>query len=192
MICQVSFYPIYLLLSNRVPRWPKASGRATPGRQWGLLRDSVRRGLNGAGTIFKFTLGGTVTTLHNFCSQSGCPDGQNSYAGLVQATNGDFYGTTVYGGTAGGYGTIFRLSVGLRPFVETQTTAGQVGAAVKILGSNLTGATSVSFSDTAAVFTVVSRYLITATVPAGASSGKVKVITPNGTLSSNEPFRVLP
>ena len=52
--------------------------------------------------------------------------------GLVQATNGELYGTT-QGGGASGFGTVFRLSVGLGPFVETQTTSGKVGAAVKIL-----------------------------------------------------------
>jgi uncharacterized protein (TIGR03437 family) len=65
-----------------------------------------------------------------------------------------------------------------------------VGAAVKILGSDLIGATSVTFNGTAATFTVVSRYLITTTVPAGATTGTVQVVTPNGTLSSNLPFRV--
>jgi hypothetical protein len=75
--------------------------------------------------------------------------------------------------------------------VKTQTTSGKAGAAVKILGNNLTHASSVSFHGTAASFTVVSPSLITTTVPAGASSGKVQVVTPNGTLSSNVPFRVL-
>jgi uncharacterized protein (TIGR03437 family) len=69
---------------------------------------------------------------------------------------------------------------------------GEVGAAVKILGTNLTGATSVSFTGTAAVFTVVSPSLITTTVPAGASSGKVQVVTTSGTLSSIAVFRVIP
>ena len=50
------------------------------------------------------------------------------------------------GGGAGNYGTVFSLSVGLGPFVETQTTSGKVGKAVKILGTNLTGATSVTFN----------------------------------------------
>ena len=69
---------------------------------------------------------------------------------------------------------------------------GKVGATVKILGTDLTGATSVSFNGTAAVFTVVSSSEITTTVPAGASSGEVQVVTPGGTLSSNVAFRVVP
>src|SRR5207245_3790205 len=102
-------------------------------------------------------------------------------AGLVQDTNGRFYGTTAFGGTSTncslGCGTVFSLSVGLGPFVETQPTSGKVGAAVKILGTNLTGATSVTFNGTAAVFKVVSSSEITTTVPAGATTGKVKVVT---------------
>jgi uncharacterized protein (TIGR03437 family) len=101
------------------------------------------------------------------------------------------YGTTADGG-ANGYGTVFSLSVGLSPFVETEPTAGKVGAAVKILGSNLTGTTSVTFNGTPATFTVNSSTFITATVPAGATSGVVQVVTPGGTLSSNLPFRVMP
>ena len=76
--------------------------------------------------------------------------------------------------------------------METQTTSGKVGAAVKILGTDLTGATSVTFSGTNAVFDVESRSLITTTVPAGAATGKVQVTTPLGTLTSNVPFRVRP
>ena len=63
---------------------------------------------------------------------------------------------------------------------------------VKILGTNLTGATSVTFNGTSAVFKVVSSSEITTTVPAGATTGKVKVVTPHDTLSSNMPFRVVP
>ncbi|HEV3275536.1 MAG TPA: IPT/TIG domain-containing protein, partial [Terriglobia bacterium] len=60
-----------------------------------------------------------------------------------------------------------------------------------ILGTNLTTATSVTFNGTPATFNVVSSSLITTTVPAGATSGKVQVVTPVGTLTSNVPFRVL-
>jgi len=62
--------------------------------------------------------------------------------------------------------------------------AGVVGAAVNILGSDLTGATSVTFSGTAEKFTVGPRSEITATVPSGATTGEVKVVRPGGTLSS--------
>ena len=49
-------------------------------------------------------------------------------------------------------GTVFSLSVGLGPFVETRPTFGQVGEVVEILGTDLTGAGSVSFDGTPAVF----------------------------------------
>ncbi len=139
------------------------------------------------GSIFKITSGGTLTTLHSFNGA----DGDNVSDGLVQDTNGTFYGTTQFAG-ANGYGTVFSLAVGLGPFVKTVPTSGKVGAAVKILGTNLTGATNVSFNGTTAVFKVVSSSLITTTVPAGATTGTVQVVTPGGTLSSNVPFRVLP
>jgi hypothetical protein len=50
----------------------------------------------------------------------------------------------------GGCGTVFSLAVGLGPFEATQPASGIVGAAVNILGTNPTGATSVSFNGTTA------------------------------------------
>jgi uncharacterized repeat protein (TIGR03803 family) len=140
---------------------------------------------NECGTVFKITTSGTLTTLHSFEYM----DGATPEAALVQDTNGDFYGTTEFGGTHNA-GTVFRLSLGLGPFVETQPTSGKVGAAVKILGTNLTGATKVTFNGTLATFTVVSSSEITTTVPTGATTGNVKVTTPSGTLTSNVNFRV--
>jgi len=145
----------------------------------------------GCGTIFKITTGGALTTLYNFCSQSGCTDGNSPDEGLVQDTNGTFYGTTYYGGTDG-LGTIFSLSTGLGAFVETLPGSGKVGAKVTILGTNLTGTTSVSFNGTGATFKVVSSSEITTTVPTGATTGTVEVTTPGGTFKSNVKFRVTP
>jgi hypothetical protein len=65
-----------------------------------------------------------------------------------------------------------------------------VGAAVKILGTNLTGATSVTFDGNAATFTVVSPSEISTTVPNPATTGYVQMTTPGGTLFSNVVFRV--
>ncbi len=71
-------------------------------------------GADGYGTVFKITPSGTLTTLYSFCSQSGCPDGDEPAAGLIQATNGDLYGTTNEGGancvSAGGCGTVFKIT----------------------------------------------------------------------------------
>ncbi len=70
-------------------------------------------GANGEGTVFKITPGGTLTTLYSFCSQSGCTDGARPYAGLIQASNGNFYGTTAGGGVTdfcGGCGTLFEIT----------------------------------------------------------------------------------
>jgi uncharacterized repeat protein (TIGR03803 family) len=146
-------------------------------------------GANGDGTVFKITPKGTLTTLYSFCSQSNCADGSSPYSGLIQDTNGTFYGATYEGGANGG-GTVFSLSVGLGPFVETNPTSGKVGAVVKILGTDLTGATSVTFNGTAAKFKVVSKSEVKTTVPEGATTGTVEVTTPNGTLKSNVVFRV--
>jgi uncharacterized repeat protein (TIGR03803 family) len=146
-------------------------------------------GAHGEGTVFKIGHGDTLTTLYSFCSQGGCADGYYPYGGLLQGTDGIFYGTTEQGG-ADGAGTVFSLSVGLGPFVETLPASGKVGAKVIILGNNLTGTTSVRFNGTAAAFTVVKSTEITATVPTGATTGKVKVTTPNQALESNVAFRV--
>jgi uncharacterized repeat protein (TIGR03803 family) len=138
------------------------------------------------GSVFKITSGGTLTTLHSF----DVTDGEAPYGGLVQATNGTLYGTTQNGGTRG-QGTIFSLSTGLGPFVETNPAFGRVGISIFILGNNLAGTTAVTFNGTSAAFTVVSSSAIKASVPVGASTGIVEVTTPTGILKSNTKFRVV-
>ena len=139
------------------------------------------------GTIFQITPAGALTTMHSFDST----DGASPYGGLVQGTDGNLYGTTYKGG-ANGEGTVFSLSVGLGPFVKTLPTSGEAGTAVKILGSNLTGAARVTFNGVAAAFTVLRPSEISTSVPAGATTGTVQVTTPGGTLLSNVAFQVRP
>jgi uncharacterized repeat protein (TIGR03803 family) len=141
---------------------------------------------NGFGTIFEITPGGALTTLHSFDGT----DGSYPFDALTQATDGTFYGTTSTGGAAGAAGTVFSLSMGFGPFVKASPTSGKVGSSVRILGTNLTGATSVTFHGTAASFTTISASEIKATVPSGATTGKIQVVTPGGTLLSNVSFRV--
>jgi len=70
--------------------------------------------------------------------------------------------------------------------------SGPVGTRVTISGTNLTGATSVTFSAVSASFAVTSATEIQATVPAGATTGPLSVITPAGTASSSIAFTVVP
>ncbi|MGA2576167.1 MAG: choice-of-anchor tandem repeat GloVer-containing protein [Bryobacteraceae bacterium] len=162
---------------------------ATDGNFYGTTFEG---GTNNYGTIFKLTPEGNLTSLHSF----DFTDGAYPLSGLVQCTDGNLYGATSEGGNndnclSYGCGTIFRLSMGLGPFVKTLPSFGEAGDTIHILGTDLTGATSVTFNGTPAAFTILSPTAMTATVPSGATRGKIQVTTPSGTLLSNVPFLVL-
>ena len=63
----------------------------------------------GCGTVFKITADGTLTTLHVFCNEAGCTDGANPVGGLVEGSDGNFYGTTADGGM-NSQGTVFKIT----------------------------------------------------------------------------------
>jgi uncharacterized repeat protein (TIGR03803 family) len=63
-------------------------------------------GTSTGGVIFKITAAGRLTVLHNL---NGTTDGAKPFAGLVQATDGNFYGSTTSGGSTGG-GTIYKIT----------------------------------------------------------------------------------
>ena len=70
-------------------------------------------GAHGLGTAFKMTPGGKLITFYSFCGEASCaPDGAYPEAGLVQATNGNLYGTTYGGGANGNFGTVFQITAG--------------------------------------------------------------------------------
>ena len=68
--------------------------------------------------------------------------------------------------------------------------SGPVGTVVTLTGTGLTQATKVTFNATSATFTVNSDTQITATVPTGATTGKIGVTTKGGTASSTGTFTV--
>ena len=87
---------------------PSGLIQATDGNFYGTTAEggaSANCGTLGCGTVFKITPGGRLITLHNFDAN----DGAASYAGLIQATDGNFYGTTSEGG-ANGRGTVFKMT----------------------------------------------------------------------------------
>jgi uncharacterized repeat protein (TIGR03803 family) len=80
--------------------------QATNGNLYGT---TFKGGTYDYGSVFEVTPAGKLTTLYSFCPQSGCPDGDEPYSGLVQATNGNFYGTTSAGGEYS-RGTVFEIT----------------------------------------------------------------------------------
>jgi uncharacterized repeat protein (TIGR03803 family) len=85
--------------------------QTTKGDVYGTTEAGGKNGAApGDGTVFKITAGGKETPIYSFCSQSGCADGAAPTAGLIQATDGDLYGTTVQGG-ANGVGTVFKITL---------------------------------------------------------------------------------
>ncbi len=70
---------------------------------------------DGCGTVFRITPAGKLATLYSFCSLPNCADGNGPDAPLIQAINGNLYGTTFYGGancSPYGCGTAFKITPG--------------------------------------------------------------------------------
>jgi uncharacterized repeat protein (TIGR03803 family) len=152
---------------------------------------------NEYGTIYRIAPDGTnYQMLYDFTNTT---DGANPKGGLMQGTDGAFYGTTDRGGITNGTscldggtcGAVFRFDVGLGPFVKTLPGHGKPGNVVVVLGNNFSGACSVSFNGTAAACHIVSGTELTTKVPVGATTGYASVTTAGtGTLTSNVPFRI--
>jgi uncharacterized repeat protein (TIGR03803 family) len=78
--------------------------QASDGDLYGTAAYDVPFGGEG-GSVFKMSTSGEFTVLHRF---SGSPDGSGPAASLVQASDGNLYGTTL-GGGSGNQGTVFRI-----------------------------------------------------------------------------------
>jgi uncharacterized repeat protein (TIGR03803 family) len=112
------------------------------GSDGSLYGTTYQGGTNGHGTIFKLTTNGTFTSLYSF---TGTNDGGNPYAGLVPGPDGNFYGTTFFGGT-NGYGTVFKYATNgtLTTMVSFGNTNGAYpqGGILQASDGNLYGTTS--------------------------------------------------
>jgi uncharacterized repeat protein (TIGR03803 family) len=72
-----------------------------------LFGTTIHGGASGVGTVFEVAYNsGTVTTLASFNNSTGA----NPYAGLVEDSSGNLFGTTIGGGASGGYGTVFEVA----------------------------------------------------------------------------------
>lgn len=112
------------LASFSEPSYPSSLVQGTDGNFYGTTTEGGKLtapcaafNQTGCGTVFKITPKGDLTTLYEFCSKTNCLDGASPQAGLIQANDGNFYGTTAGGGAsqsnaecAYGCGTIFRIT----------------------------------------------------------------------------------
>src|ERR1022692_2728034 len=122
----------------------------------------------GCGTVFKMTAAGAVTILHAFCLQSGCPDGYNPTAGVVQGSDGNLYGETLFGGP-NGFGSVFKITTSgtLTTLASFNSSDGSqpTGELVQGRDGNFYGTTSQGGA-------------------AGGQAGTVFKMTPSGTLTT--------
>jgi uncharacterized repeat protein (TIGR03803 family) len=93
-------------------------GPGSPGKKGCCYGTTYGGGANGLGTVFEISSSGKFSVLYSFCSQLDCADGQNPSAGLVLGNDGNFYGTTQFGGISG-HGTVFQLSRSSSGWTET-------------------------------------------------------------------------
>lgn len=130
------------------------------------------------GTVFKTTLAPTVTTtiIHRFNAAN---DGYLPYAGLIQRSDGYFYGTTGTGGVGGsGEGTVFKISSdgttysALHTFTGAPDGSQPEASLTQGLDGNLYGTTFFGGTGT----------------PPSGGAGAVFSVTPTGTVATLERF----
>jgi uncharacterized repeat protein (TIGR03803 family) len=142
--------------------------RATDGNFYGTTSEG---GANSGGTVFRISPSGALTTIYSFCSKVGCTDGANPVAGLIQATDGNLYGTTENG-------TVFKITLS-----GTLTTLGGTGgqdplaALVQGKDGNFYGTTARGGANTC---TLRTSYRV--------SCGTVFKITPTGMVTTLASF----
>jgi hypothetical protein len=83
-----------------------------------------------------------------------------------------------------------KVSAQLPVVYALKPARGTAGTEVTLTGSYLKDASAVTFNGKAATFKAVADTVLTAVVPAGATSGLVSVTTPRGAATSNAPFAV--
>jgi uncharacterized repeat protein (TIGR03803 family) len=120
---------------------------------------TTRGGVNDTGTVFQITSAGSLTTLHGF---TGGADGGYPLGGVIQATDGNLYGTTSQGG-ANNTGTVFQVTTAgtfttLYSFVGGTNGAIPEAGLVQGADGNFYGTTSIGGSNTyGTVFSISSN-----------------------------------
>jgi len=190
---------VYNVITNS---WATAPATPTPARTYatGLAGPDGNLYLCGGNDNSAVGTGGTYysqvdsynPTTATWSSEPALPVALTAAASA--ATGGYLY--VVGGFTGAPQSALYRAAVVTTPSLISLTslspTSGPVGTSITLTGTNLTGATAVSFNGTAATtFAVVNATTITATIPTGAITGPVTVTTPSGTATSSTSFVVV-
>jgi uncharacterized repeat protein (TIGR03803 family) len=190
---QVNVNGVYGEIGTLSPT-PYADGhilQASDGNLWG---DFQGGDCSDQGTLFAAKTNGSVLQSLIFnCTTDGEQPGK-----MLQAADGRFYGVTFGSGVATTdsttNGTIWRIDAGLPPptpnLVNFSPTKGAAGTKVLLQGAHFVGTTAVSFNGVRATYSLLSPNYISATVPPGATTGKIAVTNAAGTTKTAKPFAV--
>jgi uncharacterized repeat protein (TIGR03803 family) len=100
------FTPLYSFKTNGIDGQHPQSA-LIEGSDGSFYGTTSNGGTKNDGTIYKITPTGLLTNVHTFTGTGG--DGAGPTAPLILGTDGNFYGTTAYGGTTGN-GIVFRMT----------------------------------------------------------------------------------
>jgi hypothetical protein len=167
---------------------------------------SVAGGGSGMSTITTAVTSGSAETVN--LAVSGLPTGVTALVAPSSITSGGSATTTVTVGStvapgsyplsvtgtaaSGSHTASFTLTVveGPPTITSFSPTSGPVGTVVTIKGTNLEGATKVTFNGLSGTITTDTDGKIKVKVPVGATTGKIKVVTPGGNVKTATAFTV--
>jgi uncharacterized repeat protein (TIGR03803 family) len=165
--------------------------QASDGTLYGNASDTA----GGQGWIFQLSTSGQL--LATF--QPNASTDLSPWA-LTQGLDGKLYGTTTgnpveNGAFPGPYGSIYTLDAGLPPpppqVITFSPTSGKPGTIIGIAGNYLFNITSLQFNGVSATFHRNAPGFMTATVPAGATTGPISITNKTGqTATSSQSFTV--
>jgi uncharacterized repeat protein (TIGR03803 family) len=83
-------------------------GALIAGSDGNFYGTTVNGGSANGGTVYRISPSGTFSSLHSFTFAA--QDGNDPRGALVLGSDGNFYGTTEFGGAGGGHGTTYRMT----------------------------------------------------------------------------------
>jgi uncharacterized repeat protein (TIGR03803 family) len=120
-----TFSTLYTFGEPAASEYPTSLIQAANGNLYGTVSGGI------CGEIFELTTSGALVWSYNFtCPKVGQAAGGSAPVQMLQASDGNFYGATLNGGSSLGYGVIFKLDqMGNVSVIYTFPNSGQYGAA---------------------------------------------------------------